>query len=94
MLKKHTDEPSNIKWENLEMETSETILRRICVFFTLFITMLLTFIIVIIANIVKPTEPDNCPSEDISYSDAKDSNSTLIKDCFCKERSLSEISGN
>ena len=50
---KNIDEPSDIKWENLEVTYTEKILRKIFVFFILLLTMFITFIIIILTNITK-----------------------------------------
>ena len=51
------DEPSNIKWENLETSNEERFLRGFCTIILLLITMILTILIIIVANIIKPTNP-------------------------------------
>ena len=38
------------------------------------------------ANIVKPTNPDNCPKGIISQEIALNSTSQLIIECFCKDK--------
>ena len=55
------DEPSNIKWENLDVTTGEKCRRLTCVYLLVLAFMLITFAIIIIANIVKPVNNENCP---------------------------------
>lgn len=83
-IREKVDEPSNIKWENLDVSTSERIGRVCVVLFLVLIVMLLTFIIIFVANIVKPSSSTYCPATTYSYSEAKDSNDKTIKTCFCK----------
>lgn len=55
------EEPSNIKWENLDISLRESNLRSLVVIFVVIGLMLITFTVIIAANIVKPTNIQNCP---------------------------------
>jgi hypothetical protein len=63
------DNPSNIKWENLEVKLTEKAWRLAIVFFIVFLLMIITFIIIFVANIVKPPNPDKCPKEQYSLAE-------------------------
>ena len=47
------DEPSNIKWENLDVGGVERVMRKCCMGLVLLAVMLFTFAIIIVANLVK-----------------------------------------
>jgi hypothetical protein len=58
---KRVDNPSNIKWENLDTTLSGKILRGICVGIILFLVMAITIAIVFAANLAKPSSAQECP---------------------------------
>jgi DMSO/TMAO reductase YedYZ molybdopterin-dependent catalytic subunit len=60
-VSKRVDEPSNIRWENLSLTTEERIFRGVCVALLLLLTMLLTFALLLVANIVRPADATSCP---------------------------------
>ena len=83
------DEPSDIKWENLEVTSIEKTGRKIIVYLILLLTMFITFIIIVLTNIVKQGTPSNCTSETITYLEALNNSSKVS--CYCKDRSFYEI---
>ena len=60
-IEEEVDNPSNIKWENLEVRSGEKACRLCLVFLAVFCLMIITFVIIFVANIVKPPNPDKCP---------------------------------
>jgi len=89
---KKVDNPSNIKWENLDASTTERFFRFICVILILLATMILTLAIVFIANVVKPTTNQECPIFDITRSEATDPDaSEYIVNCYCLKQSIDKI---
>jgi len=52
------DEPSNIKWENLDMSARERRLRSCVVFFVVVILLAITFLLLLTINMVKPDKVD------------------------------------
>lgn len=48
------DEPSNIKWENLDMSNGERRFRACVVFFVVVILLAITFLLLLTINVVKP----------------------------------------
>lgn len=53
----------------------------------LLIIMIITFVIVFVANVVKPKNLNNCPSYKVTYDVALasegNSETSYLKDCFC-----------
>lgn len=83
-IREKVDEPSNIKWENLDATGLERCFRLTVVFFAVLLVMLLTFAVIFIANIVKPSNNTTCPSDDYSFADAKAANDKDVTTCFCR----------
>lgn len=52
---KKVDNPSNIKWENLDVTLTGKFFRGFCVIFALFLVMAITIAIVFAANLAKPS---------------------------------------
>lgn len=79
------DEPSNIKWENLDATGGERCARLTCVFFSVLCVMLLTFTVIFVANIVKPSNSTNCPSDTTyTFEEAEAANDKDVTTCFCR----------
>lgn len=60
-LNSRVDEPSNIRWENLDASGSDRCCRSFVVLILVIAIMIITFLIVFVANIVKPTDSEDCP---------------------------------
>ena len=52
-----------IRWENLDISLEEKCLRGLCVFILVFLLLIITFAIIIAANIAKPTSAQHCPRD-------------------------------
>ena len=61
---------------------------------TLLVTMIFTFCMIMIANIVKPTNPQRCPLESVTFQQAQETSDQEIIDCYCKDYSFTEILGD
>lgn len=90
-VEQKVDEPSNIKWENLDVSTGEKCWRMCVVIIAVIGIMLATFFIIFVANIVKPTSSESCPENEFTLVEAQTTSNSFIKDCYCKARSLSEL---
>ncbi|EGR28597.1 hypothetical protein IMG5_172090 [Ichthyophthirius multifiliis] len=93
----NTDLPSNIKWENLDIQKSikiyidvRYIKRQIVAFFTILIVMSLTIFIVIVANIVRPENPE-CVIVNMNFEQVQKQNDTTITKCFCIQQDITDI---
>lgn len=57
--------------------------------------MMITFTVIMMANIVKPTNTDNCPSSQVTYEFAlENKDDQTAVECYCKTLSSSEILDN
>ena len=69
-------EPSNIKWENLDASNSERFWRILFVVVATLAIMLLTFIIIVMTNLISPNDNfENCPNNEITLEDIEHSKS-------------------
>lgn len=57
IIHKKVDNPSNIKWENLEVTTFQRMWRSLVVYFVIFLLMIITFMIVFGVNVVSKYTP-------------------------------------
>lgn len=63
MVSADVDEPSNIKWENIDATKYDLFKRSVVVMILVFIVLIVTIIILFIANFLKPAEKvQNCPN--------------------------------
>ena len=54
------DEPSNIRWENLDMKFLEKSARICCIILSILLVMSLSFAIIFVANVSKPASTSSC----------------------------------
>ncbi|KAL4463408.1 hypothetical protein ABPG72_017129 [Tetrahymena utriculariae] len=89
------DEPSNIKWENLDVKSGNRFFRAIIVFLIILCVMLMTLSTLIVANVAQPKQQTSfCPSNKYTYEQAKQINTSQSQYCYCTTVSIKEMLSN
>lgn len=85
-------EPGNLRWENLDASKYDIGKRKVYVAILILLVMFLTFSVIFVANIMKPTNSIKCPNEAIDFSEAyANKDDKRVVECFCRSIGISDI---